>query len=146
MGVGPRIRHRRLGIGIDHAQHGGRLPGIARFAVGLERRLQNLRLVIAHAALRRQEAAGGGHLAHHALDPLVDGGHGQGMAAAVAAAPDADALAVHLGAAAQVGNGGSEILDLPLRIDFLAWLAVAAAQVAEIKGQRRQACSTMAAA
>ena len=67
------------------------------------------------------------------------------MAAAVAAAPDADALAVHLGTAAQVGNGGAEILDLPLRIDFLAWLAVAAAQVAEIKVSAAS-CSTMAAA
>jgi hypothetical protein len=78
-------------------------------------------------------------LADDGLDPAVHRGDDEDVTAGVAAAPHADALRVHLGQGARVGDGVPVVPDLRPRVDLLAGLAVAGPEVTVVVDERVQA-------
>jgi hypothetical protein len=80
-----------------------------------------------------------GTLGGDAPDPLVDRSQHQHVAAAVAGSPYPDAVGLDLREGLRVGDRVAVVADLRPRVDLLARLAVAGAEVAVVEHQRPKA-------
>src|SRR6516225_2530110 len=128
--------HRVFG---NHWYHARRLALITCPAVLEARRLDLGDEIRADQAPRVRVPADQRHLSNDALDSPVDGADHEYMSAAVARAPDADALGINLGKAARPGDRVSVIADLLPRVDFLPRLPIASAEVAVVEYHRADA-------
>jgi len=79
-----------------------------------------------------------GRLRHHRADAIVGGAEHQDLAAAEARPPDREPRAVDLGSCAEPVERAPVIADLGPRVDALARLAVARAEVAVVVYQHRE--------
>jgi len=82
------------------------------------------------------------HLGDSGFDPSVNGGNAQNMATREAGTPDSDTAAIYVPSSCRVRDGMPEITDLPDRVDLLARLAVAGAEVAVVIDQYVKACGS----
>jgi hypothetical protein len=80
-----------------------------------------------------------GVLAGHGLDPPVDGAGDDGHPGPGAVAPQPEPLGVDLGAGAQVGQAGAQVLDLPFGQPLAARLALAGPDGPVVDGQHHEA-------
>jgi hypothetical protein len=84
-------------------------------------------------------AADQGHLRDHTLHPPIDCANHQNVRAAVARAPDTNPIRIGIRQFGGVSYGIAIVADLRPRIDLLARLAVAGAEVAIVEHDRREA-------
>jgi hypothetical protein len=125
-------------VAVHHRDHGGRLAGVARRAVGVEGLAQWCQLVGPHQPPRVLVPADQRHLRDDAPHPTVQRRDHQDVAPAVARPPDADPRRVDVLPCRGPGDGGAVVPDLLPGVDLPPRLAVARSQVAVVVHQHEE--------
>jgi hypothetical protein len=105
-------------VAVHHRDHGGRLAGVARRAVGVEGLAQWCQLVGPHQPPRVLVPADQRHLRDDAPHPTVQRRDHQDVAPAVARPPDADPRRVDVLPCRGPGDGGAVVPDLLPGVDL----------------------------